>query len=67
MSGPSYEKPHWYRGYRIYRNVPAAREWRWVYHHDSYDGPGDPRRGDARTIEEAMAEIDALVDEGDEK
>lgn len=35
----------------------------WLFHHDSYDGPGDPRCGYAQTLEEAKECIDEIEDE----
>jgi hypothetical protein len=67
IPGSSWDNPIWHRGWRIYLGEP---EWHpslsYMFAHDDYDGAedaNDTRVGHAYTIDEAMAEIDAIEDD----
>lgn len=55
-----------YRGYRISYNpkpIPPSCGVDYDFCHEDYDGPGDPRCGNAASVEACMAEIDAIEDD----
>lgn len=58
---------HYHRGWRIDYDPPPIpdRRWDWAFSHPDYDGPGDPRFGQAATLEAAKAEIDSYEDTGE--
>lgn len=64
--------PTHYRGYTITRWAPPIPTWRshlYQFCHTDYDGAPDAhdhRHGSAATVEEAMAEIDAQIEETEE-
>jgi hypothetical protein len=63
-----YTDDRFYRGYHIEYDPPPIPDRRFDYgfSHVEYGGPGDPRCGRARSVEEAKSEIDMLYeDEGD--
>ena len=55
-----------YRNYTISYNPPPIpiRTMDWEFSHKDYDGPEDNRCGHAGSLDEAMAEIDYLEDDG---
>lgn len=57
-----------YKGYIIERNwvskIPQFDEW--IYAHEEYDGPEDPRCGACKTFEECKEEIDDLENGNDD-
>lgn len=62
IPGSSWDNPIWYKGYRIYlSDLYEVHGYQYEYVHDSYDGAedaGDSRFGNAKTVEDAKAEID---------
>ena len=52
-----------YRGYIITPTPVYAREWRFAYQHQDFDGPEDNRYGFGRTVEECKKAIDELEGE----
>jgi hypothetical protein len=52
-----------YRGYRIEPNPYLIHGHEWMFTHEQYDGPGDPRLGTEKSVEACIARIDELEDE----
>ncbi len=54
-----------YRGFRIWYEPPPIpiRAYDWHFAHEGYDGPGDPRHGDAASREDCQQRIDEYVEE----
>lgn len=61
-------KPIFYRDFWIEYAPPPipSRSFDWQYVHEGYDGPGDPRHGAARSLDEAKADVDAWHEENEE-
>jgi hypothetical protein len=54
-----------YRDYLIQYAPPPIPDRRhdWQFAHKDYDGPGDRRCGDGRSIDDCKAQIDELIEE----
>lgn len=48
----------YYRDYIISDNPPCARDFKFQFVHEEYDGPEDHRHGDGKTIEDCKHQID---------
>lgn len=66
LPGSCWNNPVWYGKYRIYlANLYEVHGFEYEYCHDDYDGAedaGDSRYGQAHSIAECQAEIDARED-----
>jgi len=69
IPGSCYDNPIWYKRYRIYlSDMYEVHGFEYEYVHDNFDGAedaNDNRCGQARSIEDAKAEIDIREEDGD--
>jgi len=52
-----------YRDFEITPNPPEARQYRYGYVHENYDGPEDNRGGHCETIDQCKDDIDEWWEE----
>lgn len=52
-----------HRGFEIYPHSGGPFDGHYIWQHASYDGPGDDRHGVAKTVDLAIAAIDAFIAE----
>jgi hypothetical protein len=57
------ERKIMYRGYVIEENPYHILQHEWLFAHEEYDGPEDPRIGSERSVEMCKQRIDQLEDE----
>lgn len=68
LPGSSYYNPIWHRGWRIWSCFDVFERQAFAYAHEDADleDDTDRRHGEAQTIHQARAEIDAYLNDQDE-